>query len=196
MRRGFVFFLWLFLLVFVIASFYISFTAYLKDRDRKILTNIGEFLIKANQGKSNIALPYPDQTVLVYLRKPEGKFMSANALSNIDRSKFELVSVIAEGNTVYVYVKKVDPVEYLLFVGQNRFYTGLLVASFLLYISIFYFTLREFELNRGGELTEELINKLKALRLTLATLKVIPEESVEEMKKVVDGILRHKVSKR
>lgn len=36
MRKPFIFFLWLFLLVFVLSSIYISFTAYLYDRDAKL----------------------------------------------------------------------------------------------------------------------------------------------------------------
>ena len=93
-------------------------------------------------------------------------------------------------------MKKIDPLDYLNFVGQNHLYTGLIVASVLLYLSIFYFTVKEFELAQSGGITEELMNRLKALRLTLATFKVIPEESVDEMKRVVDSILRHRSSKR
>ncbi len=196
MRRTFVFFLWLFLLLFVIASLYISFTAYLKDRDRKILTNLSTFFLQAREGKSKVSLPFPDTTILVYAKRTGEKFVSSNALSSIDRAKYDLVQINLGKDKVYAYVKKIDPLDYLNFVGQNHLYTGLIVASVLLYLSIFYFTVKEFELAQSGGITEELMNRLKALRLTLATFKVIPEESVDEMKRVVDSILRHRSSKR
>ena len=196
MRRTFVFFLWLFLLLFVVASLYITFTAYLKERDRRIVTNISTFFVMAKEGKEKVKLPFPEDTILVYVKRAGEKLLSANAVSGVDRDKYDLVPVRIGNDKVYAYVKKVDVMDYLNFVGQNQLYTGLIVASVLLYLSIFYFTVKEFELAQGGGITEELINKLKALRLTLATFKVIPEESVDEMKKVVDSILGHKSSKK
>lgn len=190
MRRSFVFFLWLFLIIFVLASLYVSFNAYLMDRDRKILANMGTFFLEVERGKERIELPYPEYSVIVYMKKPDKKFMSANVLSDIDRSKYLSMSVPKGKDIVYLYVRKVDLLDYLGFVGQVPLYTGLLVASLLLYLSIFYFTVREFELSQRGSVTEDLLNRLKAFRLTLATFRVIPEESVDEMKKIVDSILK------
>lgn len=196
MRKPFVFFLWLFLLVFVLSSIYISFTAYLYDRDTKILANVSSFFIGVREGIEKVDIPYPKHTIIMYAKEPSGKFVSSNVASPIERKMYVHISMPLQEGTLYMYVRKVDLLEYLAFVGQNNLYTGLLVASVLLYFSIFYFTLREFELAEKGGITEELLNRLKALRLTMATLKVIPEESVDEMKKLVDNILRHRLSKR
>ena len=122
--------------------------------------------------------------------------MSSNAVSGVDRGEYDLVFIPIGNDKVYAYVKKIELLDYLNFVAQNQLYTGLIVASILLYLSIFYFTVKEFELAQSGSITEELMNKLKALRLTLATFKVIPEESVDEMKRVVDSILGNKPSKK
>ncbi len=197
MRRFFVFFLWLFLLVFVVASLYISFTAYLAKRDSMILANVSAFILKIREGERKIPLPYPGQTVIVYTARPSGeKFVSANATAPIDRDSFNYVTRSIGSGTLHMYVRKVSLRDYLLFVSGEPFYVGLLVSSLLLYLSLFYFTIREFELAHGGRITEELMNRLKALRLTLATVKVLPEESVSEMKKVVDSILKHRSGKR
>ena len=197
MRKLFVLFLWLFLLLFVVASLYISFTSYLASRDRMILANVSTFLLKVREGERRIQLPYPDQTVIVYTEKPSGeRYMSANATGPLDRDKYSYVTRSLRSGTIYMYVRKIDPLDYLLFVSREPLYTGLLVASLLLYLSIFYFTVREFELAQGGRLTEEFLSRVKALRLTLATVKVLPEESVNEMKKVVDSILKYRPSKK
>ena len=196
MRRAFVFFLWLFLLLFVVASLYITFTAYLKERDRRIVNNLSTFFASVKEGGERIKLPFPQETVLVYTKRTGEKYMSSNAVSGVDRGEYDLVFIPIGNDKVYAYVKKIELLDYLNFVAQNQLYTGLIVASILLYLSIFYFTVKEFELAQSGSITEELMNKLKALRLTLATFKVIPEESVDEMKRVVDSILGNKPSKK
>ncbi len=196
MRKPFIFFLWLFLLVFVLSSIYISFTAYLYDRDSKILANVSSFFLGVKEGIDRVDIPFPKYTIIMYAKERSGKFVSSNVASPMERDRYVHVVMPVKGGTLYLYVRKVELLEYLSFVGQNNLYTGLLVASVLLYFSIFYFTLKEFELAEKGGLTEELLNRLKALRLTMATLKIIPEESVDEMKKLVDSILRHRLSKR
>lgn len=196
MKKGLVFSLWLFLIMFIIASLYISFSAYLHERDRKTMTNVSVFIMGVSRGQKEVKLPYPEQTIFVYTKRPTGKFVSANAVSGRDREEFDLFSLTVGKDTVYVYVKKVSLSGFFAYVSRSPLHIGLLVASFLLYVSMFYFTVKEFEITREEGITEDLMNRLKALRLTLATFKVIPEESVEEMKRVVDGILRHKLSKR
>jgi len=196
MKKGLVFSLWLFLIMFIIASLYISFSAYLHERDRKTMTNVSVFIMGVSRGQKEVKLPYPEQTIFVYTKRPIGKFVSTNAVSGIDREEFDLFSLTVGKDTVHVYVKKVSLSGFLAYVSRSPLHIGLLVASFLLYVSMFYFTVKEFEITRGEGITEDLMNRLKALRLTLATFKVIPEESVEEMKRVVDGILKHKLSKR
>ena len=196
MRKPFIMFLWFFLLAFVLSSIYISFTAYIYDRDTKVLANVSSFFVGVREGITKVEVPFPDYAVVMYSKNDTGKFVSSNVASPIEREKFlHIVMPVGEG-TLYLYVRKVSVADYLAFVSKNNLYTGLLVASILLYFSIFYFTLKEFELAERGGLTEELLNRLKALRLTMATLKIIPEESVDEMKKLVDSILKHRLSKR
>ncbi len=196
MRKTFIMLLWLFLLLFVLSSIYISFTAYLYDRETKVLSNISAFFMGIREGKTKVDLPYPEHTIVMYAKRASGKFVSTNVASPMERAKYVHIVMPVKDGTLYLYVKKVSIGEYLSFVSQHNLYTGLLVASLLLYFSVFYFTLKEFEVAERGGLTEELMNRLKALRLTMATLKVIPEESVDEMKKLVDSILKHRLSKR
>jgi len=197
MKKLLIFSLWLFLLLFVVASFYISFTSYLAKRDAMILSNVSTFLLKVKKGEKVVKLPYPDYTVMVYTEKPSGeKYVSANVTAPMDRDRYIHIARTLEGGTLYMYVRRIDPADYILFVSAEPLYIGLLVASFLLYVSIFYFTIREFELAHEGSLTEDLMKRVKALRLTLATMKVLPEESVNEMKKVVDSILKYRITKK
>ncbi len=196
MKRLFIFFLWIFLLGFVLTSLYISFTDYLYQRDSKIVGNVVHFMDKMRKGEGSVKLPYPEASIIIFSDKRGNKVVSENVKNPGERSRLFKLNFPVEDGSLYLYVKKVDLKDYFLFVSQNPFYTGLLVASLLLYITIFYFTLRELQTPQRATLTEELINKLKALRLTLATLKIIPEESVDELKRIVDSIvLREKVKR-
>ncbi len=196
MRKPLIVFLWLFLLMFVVASVYMSFSSYVYDRETKILANVSTFFVGVREGVEKINIPYPKYTVLLYRKDPQGKFVSSNTLSPEEKSSYIQMEIPISEGTLFMYVRKVEIGEYLSFVSGNAFYTGLLIVSILLYITIFYFTLKEFEVGQKGILSEELVNRLKALRLTIATLKVIPEESIEEMKRLVDTILKDKLSKR
>jgi len=188
MRRNLIFFLWIFLLAFVLVSFYLSLNAYLKERDRRVTTNITAFFLGMKEKMVN--LPFQESAMLVYSKGSGEKFMSSNVLSN-PLQEYDFIRVRVGNDELVAYVKKVSVVDYANFLLQNYLYAGLMLASLLLYLSVFYFTIKELELSGGGGITEELVNKLKALRLTLATFKIIPEESVEEMRRLVDSILKH-----
>ena len=196
MRNLFIFILWIFLLGFVISSLYISFTDYLYTRDSRILTNTLAFFMKIREGEQKIDIPYPDETVIMLQQRPAGKFLSTNVGEPIDRSKYTQITLRVENSVAYMYIRKIDIMGYFLFISNRPLYIGLLTASILLYLSIFYFTIKEFQLTHRETLTEELLSRIKALRLTLATLKLIPEESAEEMKKIVDAILSNRITKR
>ena len=194
MRIVFVFFLWLFLLVFVVASLYISFTDYLYERDKKIMSNIASFMMQVHSGEKRVSIPYPEETVIMFARKPAGSFVSTNVGSPIERNLYTQTTLRVEEGVLYMYVRKIDLQGYFRFVMNRPLYIGLITASLLLYVSIFFFTVREFQITHREPLTEELLSRIKALRLTLATLKLIPEESAEEMKRIVDSILAKKSS--
>ena len=196
MRNLFIFILWIFLLGFVIASLYISFTDYLYTRDSKVLTNTLAFFMKMREGQQRIEIPYPEETVIMLQQRPAGKFLSTNVGEPIDRSKYTQITLRVENSVAYMYIRKIDLIGYFLFISNRPLYIGLLTASILLYLSIFYFTIKEFQLTQRETLTEELLSRIKALRLTLATLKLIPEESAEEMKRIVDAILSNRITKR
>jgi hypothetical protein len=165
-------------------------------RDVKILSNLTSFFTQANEENREIAIPYPEESMIVFAVKKGGRYISNNVGTHIDRDKFSQLTFQAGDGAIHIYVRKVDPVDYLKFLLGRPLYIGLIAASLLLYISLFYFTVKEFQVSGDGTLSEEAIAKIKALRLTLATIKLIPEESVEEMKKVVDSILSHKIKKK
>ncbi len=195
MRKPFILVLWFLLLFFVLASIYISFTAYLYERDAKVLANVTTFLTSVEKGIEKINVPYPRYSILMYRKEPSGQFTSTNILSPEEKEKYIQMQIKIEGGTLLLYVRKVDIGDYIRFITNNALYTGLIIVSLLLYVLIFYFIIKEFEAIQGSALNQELVNKLKALRLTMATFKVIPEESIDEMKKLVDSILKNKPTK-
>ncbi len=196
MRNFFIFILWIFLLGFVIASLYLSFTDYMYTRDNRILSNTLTFFMKMKEDQRKIDIPHPEETVIVVQHRLRGKFVSTNVGEPIERSKYTQLTIKVEDSVAYMYIRKIDLMGYFIFISKRPMYIGLITASLLLYLSIFYFTIKEFQLTHRETLTEELLSRIKALRLTLATLKLIPEESAEEMKKIVDSILSNRITKR
>lgn len=198
MKKAPVLLLWLFLLIFMVASFYISFTAYLMDREKRVLSNLSSFFVKVMDGEKSVRLPFPEDSILILVKGTQERFMSTNALFNMDKDRYYMIYRQIGKDRLYMYVRKISLFSYIDFISRNIYYGGLILASILLYATVSYFTVKEFELSRGeptGGITDDLMNKLKAFRLALATSKVIPEESISEMKRVLDGILKDKGSK-
>jgi hypothetical protein len=67
-------------------------------------------------------------------------------------------------------------------IALGMFFIGLAIATWIVW------SLRKTFVDY---LDEELIERLKALRLTIATAKIIPQESSEEAKRIIDIILSY-----
>jgi len=165
-----------------------SFELYAKNRQEKINANIVKFMLDTQKGLPSVKLPYPEYSMII-LKRSDGKIISTSNITSIFDERFYVshTQKDREGNEVYLYVKNSNLGEYLYFFLENPLSFGVLLSGlFLVLLGIFLvYTQKSFSDAYMG-----FIKELKAVRLFLATSKVIPEESIEKAKAVIDNILK------
>ncbi len=196
MKRIILLLVWILLVLFTMASFYISYSAFVDERNKKISEDISALLI-AIPRQSIVYLPYPE--LLAVKINKDGKIMrTANTLKPVDLSKYDVAVRRIENNSVEVYVKKPSLDEFMIFLVSKPVFGGLLAFIFIIYVSFFYLTvseLREVRIikkveKRGIDFNkDELLKKLKAIKLLFHTEKILKGESVEKAKKIVDELI-------
>ncbi len=187
-------FLGLLALSLVVSSLYIGIDKFVIERDRKISKNIAVFIVKKERGEENISLTYPEYTIII-TRDKEGNIFNSMGKANIDFSDLNGSGYVEKGYEANIYIKKMSINNLVKFIMEDYVIMGTVVSSFLLFIILYYALVREIsetvpkEKSEGVKVNEEFIKKLKALKLTIAAHKIIPEESMEQMKKIVDSLL-------
>ncbi len=191
-----------------IFGFYTSFEIYVKDKLRKSSESIGYFLVKAMEGETLINTPDKLNTILI-LKTPEGKvYASQNINFPFDKEKYYHFQKIVDNYNFNLYLKSISISEYIEYIVNNPMTIGISLSGILLILTGIYTSLssqtdenripQERETINTVEKTQsyedELIKRLKALRITLATSKIIPKDSLEEAKSIIDSVL-HKISK-
>ncbi len=178
----------------LVSSLYIGIDKFVIERDKKISKNIAVFIVKKEQGEENISLTYPEYTIII-TRDKEGNIFNSMGRANIDFSDLNGSSYAEKGYEANVYIKKMSISNLVRFLVEDYVIMGTVVSSFLLFIVLYYALVREIgetgpkEKDEGVKVNEEFMKKLKALKLTIAAHKIIPEESIEQMKKIVDSLL-------
>ena len=178
----------------LISSLYIGIDKFVIERDKKISKNIAVFIVKKERGEENISLTYPEYTIII-TRDKEGNIFNSMGKANIDFSDLNGSGYVEKGYEANIYIKKMSINNLVKFIMEDYVIMGTVVSSFLLFIILYYALVREIsetvpkEKSEGVKVNEEFIKKLKALKLTIAAHKIIPEESMEQMKKIVDSLL-------
>ncbi len=178
----------------LISSLYIGIDKFVIERDKKISKNIAVFIVKKERGEENISLTYPEYTIII-TRDKEGNIFNSMGRANIDFSDLNGSGYAEKGYEANIYIKKMSINNLVKFLMEDYVIMGTVVSSFLLFIILYYALVREIgetvpkEKGEGVKVNEEFIKKLKALKLTIAAHKIIPEESMEQMKKIVDSLL-------
>lgn len=198
MKRGVLFLLWVFILLFSLATFYVSYTAYIHQKERQVVENISTFLHDYLE-KGIVSLPYPE--VMVLKVKKEGRiFATANFNNPISTENFLYSVKGKDDKSVEVYLRKSSLEEFMLFLFASPVLLAANLLLFVIYLSFFYFMVKELEvkvpekvkevLEEKPTLSAELINQVKALRVLLHTEKILGKEASEKAKNLVDEILR------
>ena len=188
MKRLILLGIWLLLVFFTIASFYVSYSAFITERDRKIAENITTILMALPEKKA-ILLPHSELMVFKVIKGKE-MYMSANTIKPIDYSKFEATVKRIGDLSVEVYVKKASIGDFLVFLTANPIFGAMLSFMFIIYISFFYFTINEFRevkvIKQARFNKEDILKTLKAIKVLLHTEKILKEESINKAKTLLD----------
>ncbi|WP_029551555.1 hypothetical protein [Thermocrinis jamiesonii] len=187
MLLGFILFGW---------GIYTSFEIYATKKQEKISTNFASFVLSVFKGEELKRLDYPEQGFFI-LKPSEGKVFTVGGVlqkpidpnAYLSYSKKDLYN-----NEVFVYIKKYNLGEFVEELIRNPISLGISLSGIILFLTgVLYMLIQKpvYVAKQGRkEHQSSLENKLKALRLVLATHKIIPQESSEEAKKILDDILK------
>ncbi|NAZ23424.1 MAG: hypothetical protein GU346_03040 [Thermocrinis sp.] len=182
---------------------YTSFEIYAIKKQEKINANFANFILFVYEGKELKNIEYPDQGFFIF-KPSEGKiFTYGQVLQNpTDINMYSSYHKILPSKAeVYIYTRKYNFGEYIEELLKNPTAFGIALAGLiLLAIGIVYILiLQAQQKNTEGKIVEKIVEKtypqglerkLKALRLVIATHRIIPKESIEEAKRILDDILK------
>ena len=182
---------------------YTSFEVYATKKQQKINANFASFVLSALRGEEAKVLDYPEQSFFIF-KSPEGKMLtSGGVLQNpIDVNLYSSYHKSHPSKAeVYIYSKRYSFGEFVEELIRNPASLGISLSGIIFFlIGVFYVFLQkgvyegEKVVEKIKEVKQELPaslgNKLKALKLILATHSIIPQESTEEAKRIIDDILR------
>jgi len=189
-------------LVFIVLGFllfgmgiYTSFEIYATKKQEKINANFASFVLSVFRGEEAKVLDYPEQSFFIF-KSPDGKILvSGGVLQNpIDVKLYSSYHKShPSGGEVYIYSKRYSFGEFVEEVIKNPISLGISLSGILFFLigtSYMFLQKEEKVVKVEQEFPESIKNKLKALRLSLATYRIIPEESTEEVRRILDDILK------
>ncbi len=175
---------------------WVAFEIYSFNKLRRIDENISAFIYGLQTRESSIKIPNPSENIFLIFTKEEKLITSDNVLTKpLNTRTFSYAQYSKNGVRVYAYTKRVEIGEYLATFFENPLAFGISLSGLVVFvmglalISLGAKTSPETS-QESLQQKEDLINKLKALRISLAMDKVIPKESLEEAKKIVDSIIK------
>jgi len=178
---------------------YTSFEIYAIKKQEKINANFANFILFVYEGKELKNIDYPDQGFFIF-KTAEGKMFTYGQVFqnptdiNMYSSYHKISPTKAE---VYIYTRKYDFGEYIEELLKNPTSLGIALAGLILFaIGIAYMLIPQTQQKNtegkviGKTYPQGLERKLKALRLVIATHGILPKESVEKAKRILDNILK------
>jgi len=178
---------------------YTSFEIYAIKKQEKINANFANFILFVYEGKELKNIDYPDQGFFIF-KTAEGKMFTYGQVFqnptdiNMYSSYHKISPTKAE---VYIYTRKYDFGEYIEELLKNPTSLGIALAGLILFaMGIAYMLIPQTQQKNtegkvvGNTYLQGLEEKLKTLRLVIATHGILPKESVEEAKRILDNILK------
>jgi hypothetical protein len=192
-------------LIFVISGLllfglgiYTSFEIYAIKKQEKINANFASFMLSVHEGKELKNIDYPDQSFFIF-KSAEGKIFTSQLFQNpTDVNMYLSYHKISPFKSeVYIYTRRYNFGEYTEEMLKNPTSFGIALAGLILFaIGVYKLILQAHQKSTEVKIVEktypqDLEGKLKALRLAIATHEVIPKESIEEAKRILDDIFKN-----
>lgn len=200
MKRGILFLLWIFILLFSVATFYVSYSAYVEEREKYITENFAAFIASYPE-RELIPLPYPELSV-IKVKKGSKIYASANFANPIDLNNYVSSVKYAAQKVGEVYTLKPSFDGFILFLFANPIFLAMNIFLFIIYLSFYFFMVKELEKPIERVIVQEkkevgleqvkfeLIKYLKALKLLLHTEKVLGKDAIEKAKNLIDEMYK------
>ena len=192
-------------LIFVISGLllfgfgiYTSFEIYAIKKQEKINANFASFILSVYEGKELKSIDYPDQGFFIF-KPAEGRIYTYGQVfqNPTDANMYLSYHKISPSKSeVYIYTRKYNFGEYIEEMLKNPTSLGIALAGLILSaIGVYKLILQAQQKSTEVKIVEknypqDLEGKLKALRLAIATHEVIPKESIEEAKRILDDIFK------
>ncbi len=192
-------------LIFVISGLllfglgiYTSFEIYAIKKQEKINANFASFILSVYEGKELKNIDYPDQGFFIF-KPAEGRIYTYGQVfqNPTDVNMYLFYHKISPSKSeVYIYTRKYNFGEYIEEMLKNPTSLGIALAGLILFaIGVYKLIPQAQQKSTEVKIVEktypqDLEGKLKALRLAIATHEVIPKESVEEAKRILDNIFK------
>lgn len=188
---------------------YTSFEIYAIKKQEKINANFAGFVLSVCENKELKNIEYPNQGFFIF-KTAEGKISTYGQVFqnptdiNMYSSYHKMSPTKAE---VYVYTKEYNFGEYIEELLKDPTSFGIALAGLILFaIGVVYMLILQAQhKSTEGKTAEKIVEKnylqglekkLKALRLAIATHEIIPKESTEEAKRILDDILKEMEGKK
>jgi hypothetical protein len=198
MRRVWIPLMFILGLILIVVGMWMSFELYARKKLSKVNENMAQILYELQAGNNRIRLKNLEENLVVIWLKDGKLITTANFTKPVDFNGY--VSGYYEGTLgrVYTYTKDPNLGDYLIAIYENPAYLGLTAAGLVLFLLATLLMIRGSELTpapaqedvKNKVIDQEFIKRLKALRLTIATAGIIPKESSEEAKKILDDIIK------
>lgn len=177
---------------------WIAFEIYAIKKLKKINENIANFVYGFYTGESLVKLPNPSENIFLLSTK-EGKIITTdNTLTKpLNTENFTFAEYSKNGVRAYVYTKGLTIKEYIATFVEYPFIFGVSLSGLVLFFTglILLFKIDRQKASvklehEDDKRDEELIRSLKALRVSLAFGEMIPRESLQEAKRILEDIIK------
>jgi hypothetical protein len=178
---------------------YTSFEIYAIKKQEKINANFADFILSIRENEELKNIEYPDQGFFIF-KTAEGKIFTYGQVFqnptdiNMYSSYHKISPTKAE---VYIYTRKYNFGEYIEELLRNPTSFGIALAGLILSaIGVAYMLIPQTQQKNtegkvvGKTCPQGLEEKLKALRLVIATHRILPKESIEDARRILDNILK------
>lgn len=186
------------LLVLGVVLFFIgqwmAFEIYVNGKLKRVSQNVAQFTYGVYSGQSLIKIPNPLENIFL-IRAKDGKVITTdNAIGPLNTDDLTFAEQSKEGNYIYVYTKKMDIDDYLNILIDKPLTLGVSLSGLILFLFGILLILRNMGVGKVEKVVstpdESLIKRLKALRVSLAMGELIPRESLQEAKSIVEDIIK------
>ncbi len=173
-----------------LAGQWVAFEIYANTKLLRIGENLSQFVHGLYSGDTLIKLNKGDESIFI-LRTAGGKVITTNnAIGPLKVEDFISASYSKGGDHVYAYIKRVSFSEYLNVLLERPFALGISLSGLILFLSGLILLFKGYKPIEEKELQEDILRKLKALRVSFATSRIIPKESLFEAEKIMDDIIK------